>query len=72
MNGWVNNGEAGDLRCRRAHYDVSVMETALDTKGRQIGALVFYSVLSHRSYWTNSAFDGDLRGRDFTVMSSNA
>ena len=22
---WVNNGEAGDLRRRRAHYDVTVM-----------------------------------------------
>ena len=27
-NGWVNNGEAGDLRRYRAHYDVTVM--ALD------------------------------------------
>ena len=26
MNGWVNNGEAGDLRRHRAHYDVTVME----------------------------------------------
>ena len=26
MNDWVNNGEAGDLRRRRAHYDVTVME----------------------------------------------
>ena len=25
-NGWVNNREAGDLRCRRAHYDVTVMQ----------------------------------------------
>ena len=25
-NGWVNNGEAGDLRRHRAHYDVTVME----------------------------------------------
>ena len=25
INGWVNNGEAGDLRHHRAHYDVSVM-----------------------------------------------
>ena len=25
INGWVNNGEAGDLRCHRAHYDVTVM-----------------------------------------------
>ena len=25
INGWINNGEAGDLRRHRAHYDVSVM-----------------------------------------------
>ena len=25
LNGWVNNCEAGDLRCHHAHYDVSVM-----------------------------------------------
>ena len=27
INGWVNNREAGDLRCHRAHYDVIVMCT---------------------------------------------
>ena len=25
INGWVNNGEAGDLRRHRDHYDVTVM-----------------------------------------------
>ena len=25
INGWVNNGKAGDLRRQRAHYDVTVM-----------------------------------------------
>ena len=28
LNGWVNNGEAGDLRRHRAHYDVIVMSIA--------------------------------------------
>ena len=27
INGWVNNGEAGDLRRHRTHYDVTVMKT---------------------------------------------
>ena len=27
INGWVNNGEAGDLRWHCAHYDVTVMVT---------------------------------------------
>ena len=26
INYWVNNREAGDLRCYRAHYDVTVMK----------------------------------------------
>ena len=26
LNDWVNNREAGDLRLRRAHYDVIVMQ----------------------------------------------
>ena len=30
INGWVNNGKAGDLRRYRAHYDVSVMNTLID------------------------------------------
>ena len=25
IDSWTNNGEAGDLRCHRAHYDVIVM-----------------------------------------------
>ena len=25
INNWVNNGEAGDLRCHHAHYDTTVM-----------------------------------------------
>ena len=29
INGWVNNGEAGDLRFYRVHYDVTVMRVRL-------------------------------------------
>ena len=31
INGWVNNGEAGDLRCYRARYDVTVMGLNTDS-----------------------------------------
>ena len=31
INGWVNNGDAGDLRRHRAHYDVPVMVSPLMT-----------------------------------------
>ena len=29
IKGWVNNGEAGDLRRHRAHYDVNVIFTRI-------------------------------------------
>ena len=35
INGWVNNGEAGDLRLYRAHYDVTVMWKPPVTMGQQ-------------------------------------
>ena len=28
INGWINNGETGDWRHRRAHYDITVMNVA--------------------------------------------
>ena len=34
INGWVDNGKAGDLRRNRAHYDVTVM---YDPAGGDIG-----------------------------------
>ena len=30
INGWVNDHEAGDLRCHRAHFDVTVMHLRCD------------------------------------------
>ena len=32
INGWVNNREAGDLRCHHTHYDITVMEIWLHDK----------------------------------------
>ena len=34
INGWVTNGEAGDLRRHRAHYDVTLMSTGTGAIGR--------------------------------------
>ena len=34
INGWGNNGEAGNLRRHRAHYDVTVMERNNPPKGQ--------------------------------------
>ena len=38
INHWVNNREAGDLRCRHAHYDIIVMgkcQTDADLQGQK-------------------------------------
>ena len=36
INGWVNNGEAGDLRRHRPHYDVIVMYQENINQGVQL------------------------------------
>ena len=56
INGWINNGEAGDLRCHRAHYDITVMNLA----GSQIAALCDHkSQQSHKlKRVTNRAVTG--------------
>ena len=41
-NGWVNNGEAGDLRRHRAHYDVIIMYELMMTQ---------LANSYHRLYW---------------------
>ena len=36
INGWLNNGEAGDMRLHRAHYDVIVMYLRFKTSNQLI------------------------------------
>ena len=45
MNGWVYNLEAGDLRCHRAHYDVTVM--------RQNSTFFILSIISQNVSFIN-------------------
>ena len=40
-NGWANNGEAGDMRRYRAHYDVNVMDARKMKWGRRYYQIVF-------------------------------
>ena len=58
INAWVNTREAGDLRCHRAHYDVTVMESKLvclsiQFHGRVIsGAVVItYACIGNDHCW---------------------
>ena len=46
INGWVNNRDAGDLRCHRAHYDVIVMKSRGIDQDRKRVTLPVYSLYS--------------------------
>ena len=48
INGWVNNGDTGDLSRYRAHYDVTVMEQLGPTNSSNARTLTF-NLLD----WTN-------------------
>ena len=41
INGWVNSGEAGDLRRHRPHYDVIVMRTSKFPPIQRLGGMFF-------------------------------
>ena len=57
INGWINNGEAGDLRRRHDHYDVTVMYNgtalyALDHKKNHYNCMNFLIfVIWHHVHW---------------------
>ena len=53
INGWVNNGEAGDLRRHSAHYDVTIMAYGSPHKN-SFGALVFPVLLARTTRWTDN------------------
>ena len=53
INVWVNNGEAGDLRRHRAHYDVIVM------------ALVINALLIRNCFYGNQLFSSNAAGITF-------
>ena len=64
LNGWVNNGEAGDLRRNRAHYDVMVMECLRKAIQNSVEQLypathwwgIFRALDAHRQFWGPAAF----------------
>ena len=39
IHGWVNNREAGDLRCHRVHYDVTLMRQLQYYKSNAVGTM---------------------------------
>ena len=54
INGWVNNREVGDLRCHRAHHDVTVMHLVTT---RLYGSLMTHiCVCEFGHHWTCPLF----------------
>ena len=59
INGWANNGDAGDLRQHLAHYDVIVMEFASHTSRVFCGVLFWFIVMFFQgTYAVNSLVPG--------------
>ena len=48
LNSWVNNGEAGDLRCHRAHYDVTLMMLTKISQDIPVSALQWLTLIKLR------------------------
>ena len=57
INCWVNNREAGDLRCHQAHYDVNVMAIITSICFSQI---IFISSFCHYHHWINLLRPGEV------------
>ena len=47
INGWANNGDAGDLRRHRSHYDVIVLITGHVNKSLDIGVEKIIPYMTH-------------------------
>ena len=76
INGWVNNGEAGDLRRHRHHYDVIVMPLAtghgyMDFSHDEpvMGSFDVILVVILNKLLKNSGVAGDLASHDAHVTS---
>ena len=69
INGWVNNCEAGNLRCHHAHYDIIVMgqRITVDLEVSVFKGLTWLRTVSHNECklvqvmaWCHQATRGDL------------
>ena len=50
INGWINNRDAGDLRCHYTHYDVTVMYSA-DVERHICNLFVSVCLLMGEPWW---------------------
>ena len=65
INGWVNNGEAGDLRRQRAHYDITVMTMAYISDANRSPYnyvyIFFLKLHAKTAYYGNQARSGTIK-----------
>ena len=66
INGWVNNGEAGDLRRYRAHSDVTIMVHKNCDGNHAHRGLMGYHLFARCQWWT-AAWIGFLQGDMLSV-----
>ena len=62
INGWVNNGEAGDLRRHRAHYDGTVMGHQLWFRAHTGPWLVHNTLYKQRLRESNTTYHCEMHG----------
>ena len=67
MHGWVNTGEAGDLRRHRAHYGVTVMPCILGSRVVGGGVIMIPPVTGEES-WADMSYCAEA-GRDLVLDS---
>ena len=58
INGWVNNHEAGDLRCHHTHYDVTVMRQIIGTEDgfHKKFHIRAKCIITKSGWWTDKLF----------------
>ena len=65
INAWVNNGESGDLRRYRAHYDVIVMQYIYPSIR---SATHWQAYVGHYRIWMYSAYNGSILSGDIVQI----
>ena len=66
INGWVNNCEAGDLRCHRGHWDVIVMNIYLFVS-LVVFDIFLGGIASHHSFHNAFAIDWISKNNTYVV-----
>ena len=70
INGWVNNREAGDLRCYRAHYDFIVMNITIVWQWHPVCIIEWRYIALYR--WVTSRFIFPIISTNLSIVKAKA